>query len=171
MNVITEPCTKVSTLSVEDAWRVLQSIPDPEIPVISITDLGIVRKVDGDVNELTVTVTPTYAGCPATEVIREEIVRALQAAGALRVTVRTQLSPPWTTDWINAAAQTALREYGIAPPCATASDKVQGIAFKPACPRCGSHASELLSPFGATPCKALYRCVACREPFEFFKPI
>lgn len=155
------------------AWAVLAAIPDPEIPAISITDLGIVREVECHDDCVDVTVTPTYAGCPATEMIQTDIVRALRAAGASEVAVRLQLSPAWTTDWLSDDARARLAAYGIAPPQERAADVVQPLRFRPRirCPRCGSTQSEQLSAFGATACKALYRCLDCREPFEYFKPI
>lgn len=155
------------------AWAVLAAIPDPEIPAISITDLGIVREVECHDDCVDVTVTPTYAGCPATEMIQTDIVRALRAAGASEVAVRLQLSPAWTTDWLSDDARARLAAYGIAPPQERAADVAQPLRFRPRirCPRCGSTQSEQLSAFGATACKALYRCLDCREPFEYFKPI
>jgi ring-1,2-phenylacetyl-CoA epoxidase subunit PaaD len=120
-----------------------------------------------------VVVTPTYSGCPATEVIARSIREALTAAGAAQVRVTTQLAPAWTTDWIEPAAQEKLRAYGIAPPGAKLGAEVQPLQFMPRidCPRCGSADTERLSQFGATACKALYRCRTCREPFEYFKPL
>jgi ring-1,2-phenylacetyl-CoA epoxidase subunit PaaD len=157
------------------AWEVLRRVPDPEIPVISVTDLGIVRDVVANEDCVEVIVTPTYAGCPATEVIRASIEEALRAAGAVSVQIRTRLDPPWTTDWIAPAARKRLREYGIAPPHALPLDE-QPILFAPRrlpveCPLCRSDDTERLSQFGATACKALYRCRSCREPFEYFKPL
>jgi ring-1,2-phenylacetyl-CoA epoxidase subunit PaaD len=162
-------------LTAEQAWDILARVPDPEIPVISVTELGIVRDVKADAAGVDVVVTPTYSGCPATEVIARSICDALGAAGASRVNVTTQLAPPWTTDWIAPAAQEKLRAWGIAPPGAGTgtAGAAQPLAFVPRidCPRCGSRDTERLSQFGATACKALYRCRACREPFEHFKPI
>ena len=161
-------------LTSDQAWAALRAVPDPEIPVISVTELGIVRDVQIDGESVEVVVTPTYSGCPATELIAQEIVSALKAAGASDVRVRTQLAPAWTTDWIDAAARERLRAYGIVPPGERDADGGQPIGFHPrqlACPRCGSTETERLSQFGATACKALYRCRACREPFEYFKPI
>lgn len=157
------------------AWQVLQRVADPEIPVISVTELGIVREVVADEEGVAVVVTPTYAGCPATEVIRASIETALRAAGAASVQISTRFDPPWTTDWIAPAARKRLREYGIAPPHALPLDE-QPILFAPRrlpveCPRCRSDDTERLSQFGATACKALYRCRTCREPFEYFKPL
>jgi len=155
------------------AWAALAAVPDPEIPAISIVDLGIVREVECDDGQVDVTVTPTYAGCPATELIREDITRALMAAGASAVTVHTVLSPPWTTDWLSEETRARLAAYGIAPPQGQAADGAQPLVFRPRirCPRCASTNTERLSAFGATACKALYRCGDCREPFEYFKPI
>lgn len=162
-------------LTLEQAWEALRAVPDPEIPVISVTELGIVRDLVLEGGRAVVTVTPTYAGCPATEVIARGIVQALRAAGAAQVEVRTRLAPAWTTDWIAPGARERLRDYGIVPParCAAEERPLRWVAREAAalaCPRCGSGATERLSQFGATPCKALYRCRACREPFEYFKP-
>ncbi len=155
-------------LTTEQAWDVLAR------PVISVTELGIVREVRADDEAVAVVVTPTYSGCPATEVIERSIAAALREAGAGDVRVETRLSPAWTTDWIAPAAQEKLRRYGIAPPGAAANaETARPLAFVPRvdCPLCGSRNTERLSAFGATACKALYRCRDCREPFEHFKPI
>ena len=166
-------------LTKEEAWAVLQGVLDPEVPVLSVVELGIVRDVVLDGVGLglgiTVTVTPTYSGCPATEAIQGAIIGALMAAGADRVNVRMQLAPAWTTDWIAPAAAEKLRRYGIAPPHLAGSPlAAQPLRFHPRdvhCPRCDSTRTEQLSAFGSTACKALYRCLACREPFDYFKPI
>jgi ring-1,2-phenylacetyl-CoA epoxidase subunit PaaD len=161
-------------LTEAQAWTVLEGVPDPEIPVISVTELGIVREVVTTDDGLRIVVTPTYSGCPATEVIAQSIRDALVEAGAGRVTVETRLAPAWTTDWIKDAAKEKLRAYGIAPPGGDAPVGPQPIRFVPrklACPRCGSTDSVRLSEFGSTACKALYRCRTCLEPFEYFKPI
>jgi ring-1,2-phenylacetyl-CoA epoxidase subunit PaaD len=163
-------------LSTEQAWDVLARVADPEIPVISVTELGIVREVRAGPQCVDVVVTPTYSGCPATEVIERAIVEALREAGAPEVRVETRLAPAWTTDWIAPAGQEKLRRYGIAPPGpdgAGAAAAGQPLSFVPrvGCPLCGSRNTERLSQFGATACKALYRCRDCREPFEYFKPI
>jgi ring-1,2-phenylacetyl-CoA epoxidase subunit PaaD len=167
--------TVTSALTAERAWEALRAVPDPEIPVISVTELGIVRDVQVSGDTVAVAVTPTYSGCPATELIEAEIVTALRAAGAREVQVRQQLAPAWTTDWIDPAARERLRAWGIVPPGERApATGVQPIRFVPrtlACPRCGSENTEQLSRFGATACKALYRCRGCGEPFEYFKPI
>ena len=156
------------------AWRVLAEVPDPEVPAISLVDLGIVRGVSElDDGALEVVLTPTYSGCPATEVIEASIVAALQAADLGPVRIRSQRAPAWTTDWISAEGLRKLRDYGIAPPgrCGDGTQPVRLMARDVECPRCGSAQTERLSAFGATACKALYRCIACREPFEHFKPI
>jgi ring-1,2-phenylacetyl-CoA epoxidase subunit PaaD len=159
-------------LTTEQAWDVLARVADPEIPVISVTELGIVREVAASGQAVEVVVTPTYSGCPATEVIERSIADALREAGAGEVRVKTRLAPPWSTDWIAPEAREKLRRYGIAPPAAVDA-AVQTIGFVPRvdCPLCGSGNTERLSAFGATACKALYRCRDCREPFEYFKPI
>jgi ring-1,2-phenylacetyl-CoA epoxidase subunit PaaD len=160
-------------LTTSQAWDILGRVPDPEIPVISVTDLGIVRDVQVAEEGVDVVVTPTYSGCPATEAIERSIREALSAAGARAVRVRQQLSPPWSTDWIAEDARERLRAYGIAPPGERSAGSEQAVTFvaRISCPRCGSADTERLSQFGSTACKALYRCRACREPFEYFKPI
>ena len=163
---------------VEHAWRVLHGVLDPEVPAISVTDLGIVRDVIAHDDGIEVVVTPTYSGCPATEVIAQSISDAIDAAGLGPARVTQRRAPAWTTDWITPEGREKLRAYGIAPPgsCATEAtvSNVQPIrlmARDVACPRCGSAQTERLSAFGSTACKSLYRCIACREPFEHFKPI
>ena len=169
--------------TLDDIWEILRGVPDPEIPVISIVDLGIVRSVrwEGLRNEtLAVTLTPTYCGCPATAVISADVARALESAGIARPRIETSLSPPWTTDWMSAAARERLAEYGIAPPGARGAVEVASVDISRLgrrtrkanlqCPRCQSTATELVSRFGSTPCKAQYRCRTCLEPFDHFKP-
>ncbi len=161
-------------LTEAEAWQVLRTVPDPEIPVISVCELGIVRAIRATDDALTVVVTPTYSGCPATEVIAASIRTALGEAGAATVSVETQLSPAWTTDWIEADAAARLRAYGIVPPNRTAETAVQTIRLVPraiACPRCDSRKTTRLAAFGSTACKALWRCEDCMEPFEEFKPL
>lgn len=162
-----------TSITTVQAWAILGRVPDPEIPVISVTELGIVRDVQAVDDGVDVVVTPTYSGCPATEVIERSIREALTAAGAAHVRVTTQLAPAWTTDWIEPQAREKLRTYGIAPPGTRGTGNMQPLQFVPRidCPRCGSADTERLSQFGATACKALYRCRTCREPFEYFKPL
>lgn len=160
----------------ERAWAVLQTVPDPELPAISLVELGVVREVQALDAGLQVVLTPTYSGCPATEFIERSVVEALVAAGLGPVQVATRREPAWTTDWISAEGRRKLRDYGIAPPGpvdATQGVPVHIVRRAPAldCPRCGSAHTERLSAFGSTACKALYRCLDCREPFEYFKPI
>jgi ring-1,2-phenylacetyl-CoA epoxidase subunit PaaD len=158
-------------------WAMLGAIPDPEIPVISIVELGIVRNVAREDGEVVVTVTPTYSGCPATAMITADIRRALTEAGVEHCRIERQLSPAWTTDWIASEARDRLRDYGIVPPGERATTRpidITGLRKRElvtiACPRCGSTRTQELSRFGSTPCKAQYRCDDCREPFEYFKP-
>ena len=154
------------------AWAALDTVMDPEIPVLSLRDLGIVRGVRLVASGgLEVLLTPTYSGCPATEVMTESVRRALEAGDLGPVQVTQQLSPPWTTDWITPEGRRKLREYGIAPPGAAADAVVRLHPRSIECPRCGSTHTERLSAFGATACKALHRCLDCREPFEHFKPL
>jgi ring-1,2-phenylacetyl-CoA epoxidase subunit PaaD len=139
-------------------WKVLESVPDPEIPAVSVVDLGIVREA----SEGGVVLTPTYTGCPATRVIETMVRAALDEAGFVHVPVETTLSPPWTTDWITEEGRQKLRAYGIAPPMPAGRRVVE-------CPQCGSPSTEEISRFGSTPCKALWRCRSCAEPFDLFK--
>jgi ring-1,2-phenylacetyl-CoA epoxidase subunit PaaD len=153
------------------AWRVLDGVPDPEIPVISVRELGIVRDVCVANGVLEVFLTPTYSGCPATEMIEQGVREALDAAGLGPIRVSTRLAPAWTTDWISDEGKRKMQQYGIAPPVHTRDAKP--IVFVPrlTCPYCGSRDTERLSAFGSTACKSLHRCRACMEPFEHFKPI
>lgn len=164
----------------EQAWHVLEALSDPEIPVITLRELGILREVREGALGLEVVITPTYSGCPAMGQIEDDVKAALATAG-LQATVVTQLAPAWTTDWMTEAARDKLRAYGIAPPhaCAsTASGSANVVQFaarsaKPevvACPQCGSSNTTETSHFGSTACKALYRCLDCMEPFDYFKP-
>lgn len=162
---------------VESLWRALASVCDPEIPVLSILDLGIVREIDVQAG-VVVRVTPTYSGCPATEVIVDDIRRALAAIGVADARVEIALAPAWTTDWITSEGRRKLSQYGIAPPRHSAAPRVDVSGISPlrrsvgvvACPRCGSSATRLVSQFGSTACKALMRCDECLEPFDYFKP-
>jgi ring-1,2-phenylacetyl-CoA epoxidase subunit PaaD len=162
---------------VRRAWDVLAGVLDPEVPALSLCDLGIVRDVREAGEALEVVLTPTYSGCPATEVIERSVREAVEGAGLGPVHLKLQRAPAWTTDWISAEGRRKLREYGIAPPGHLAADAAVPIRLVPrriapvACPRCGSTHTERLSAFGATACKSLHRCLDCREPFEHFKPI
>jgi ring-1,2-phenylacetyl-CoA epoxidase subunit PaaD len=145
------------TITIQDIWNLLSEIPDPEIPVITIADLGILRDVALENNCVIVTITPTYSGCPAMKAIENDILSSLERNG-LNAEVKTVHAPAWTTDWMSDKAKEKLREYGIAPPTKNIS-----------CPRCNSSNAELISQFGSTACKALYRCKDCKEPFDRFK--
>jgi ring-1,2-phenylacetyl-CoA epoxidase subunit PaaD len=152
-------------------WELLAKVPDPEIPVLSIVDLGIVREVrresDGRVR---VAITPTYSGCPATEVIRRLVRSALDAGGYRDAILEEVLSPPWTSDWLTPSGRQKLRAFGIAPPEETVTSPGQMLRSPlVSCPRCGSRDTARVSEFGSTPCKAHYRCRACAEPFDYFK--
>jgi len=160
-------------------WNWLADIPDPEIPVLSLTDLGVVRDVRWQEETLVVTVTPTYSGCPATAVINLDIETRLRSHGIDKLRLEQQLSPPWTTDWLSEEGREKLRGYGIAPPVQGTGSTFSsgrrlarlagGETFAVACPRCGSENTEKISQFGSTPCKAAYRCRSCLEPFDYFK--
>ncbi len=150
-------------LSEAEVWEVLGGVPDPEIPVISLVDLGVIRGVGYEGDTLVVTVAPTYSGCPATAVINMDIDAALRAAGVEQLELRRQLAPPWTTDWLSAEGRAKLEAYGIAPP--------QPAGGPERCPRCASKNLQKISQFGSTPCKAQWRCGDCLEPFDYFKCI
>jgi ring-1,2-phenylacetyl-CoA epoxidase subunit PaaD len=170
-------------------WSLLAGVSDPEIPVISVVDLGIVRDVQvTGPSACAVTITPTYSGCPAMQVIADDIQQALHDAGIQQVDIITRLSPAWTTDWMSDAGKVRLKGYGIAPPAQRVID-ISGLrsgvrpadplragvargavpAPKVVCPHCGSSHTEVTSQFGSTPCKALYKCLDCKEPFDYFK--
>lgn len=164
----------------ESAWAVLGTVLDPEVPALSIRDLGLVREVldDGSAG-LHIVLTPTYSGCPATEAIERDVLEAIRGAGLGPARVSLRRAPAWTTDWISAEGRAKLLAYGIAPPGPVAEGGAVPLRFvrrlapavSVACPQCGSADTERLSAFGSTACKALWRCRACREPFEHFKPI
>ncbi len=151
------------------AYEAVASVTDPEIPVLTIADLGVLREVTVDGERVEVTITPTYTGCPAMNVIALEIETALARAGFADVAIRTVLSPAWTTDWLTPEGREKLLAYGIAPPGPAGGRRALFGEAKAACPRCGSDDTELLAEFGSTACKSLYRCRACREPFDAFK--
>jgi ring-1,2-phenylacetyl-CoA epoxidase subunit PaaD len=151
------------------AWDAAASVVDPEIPVLTIADLGVLRDVTVNDGCVEVAITPTYSGCPAMNMIGLEIELALQRAGFADAKVRTVLSPAWTTDWMSEDGRRKLREYGIAPPLVAGSRRALFGIEPVACPQCGSKDTEVLSEFGSTACKALWRCKSCREPFDYFK--
>ncbi|QBF26630.1 phenylacetate-CoA oxygenase subunit PaaJ [Pseudomonas tructae] len=154
------------------AWNVLAQVMDPEVPVLSVVELGIVRDLNWHAGHLQVVLTPTYSGCPATEVIEQDIRQALEDAGFVSPRLKRQLHPAWTTDWISASGRQRLQAYGIAAPQGSASKRsLLGESPQVCCPQCASSHTEMLSQFGSTACKALYRCCDCREPFDYFKCI
>lgn len=172
---------------VTQAWEWLDTVPDPELPSVTITDLGIVRDVREDGEGLVVALTPTYSGCPATAVIEEDVKRTLHEHGVTNVRIEHRLAPPWTTDWITPRGRERLKQHGIAPPASDIGNSIvilsvgaprPGSGQAPrgsrrsdvTCPNCGSTNTTELSHFGSTPCKALFRCEACREPFDYVKP-
>jgi ring-1,2-phenylacetyl-CoA epoxidase subunit PaaD len=165
----------VTTAEEARVFEILKEVLDPEVPAISVVDLGIVRGAEVDGTRVTVRVTPTYSGCPATQVIEREIARALERHGFTEVTVKTVFSPPWTSDWIDAEAREKLRAYGIAPPGKAESGlqlvSLGGPTKTVPCPYCGSSDTSRESEFGSTACKSIHVCHACRQPFEHFKAI
>jgi ring-1,2-phenylacetyl-CoA epoxidase subunit PaaD len=158
--------------SATSVMELLASVPDPEIPVISIVELGIVREVTVTHTSVTVKITPTYSGCPAMYVIEEEIRKRLRENGFIDIAVETIFSPAWTTDWLSESAKEKLRKYGIAPPVPGASSPLLQIELpKVTCPLCNSSDTRLSSEFGSTPCKSYFVCASCRQPFEYLKSL
>lgn len=154
----------------EEIEELLEAVTDPEIPVISIRELGVLRDVKVEEGVVNVTITPTYSGCPALDVMRQEVEATLRQAGIEHFNVERSIAPAWTTDWITESGRSKLLAYGIAPPPHSADIRaLKGAAPAVACPQCGSTDTELVSQFGSTPCKALYTCTACKEPFDLFK--
>lgn len=151
-------------IDIDHVWSLLEQITDPEIPVISIRELGILRDIRLEQSTLVIVITPTYSGCPAMREIRQDIAKLLTEEGYQNVFVETQLSPAWTTDWITDEGAKKLHDYGIAPPQPRSEGRI-------CCPQCGSNNTELISEFGSTACKALYKCQSCLEPFDYFKCI
>ena len=154
-----------------DIWKVIETVTDPEIPVLTVVDMGIIREVEklGD-NGVKITITPTYSGCPAMNMIEAQIIAALVEAGYENVDVQTVLAPPWTTDWISESGKQKLKEYGITPPQGSADKRALSGDFEGVpCPFCDSLNTEMVSQFGSTPCKSLFKCKDCLEPFDYFK--
>ena len=160
------------TTEKQKVWQVLETVCDPEIPVLTVVDLGIVRDVQfSEKGRLEVVITPTYSGCPAMNAIEVNIRAALQEAGYQEVALKTVLSPAWTTDWLTQVGREKLLAYGIAPPVGNSANK-RGLFETErhvACPQCASENTEMVAQFGSTSCKALWRCLDCREPFDYFK--
>ncbi len=163
MTVVADPSKKI--------WELLETVPDPEIPVLSVVDLGIVRAVHWQGSIPEIVITPTYSGCPAMNTIEIHIKSVLEDHGYPGARVISVLSPAWTTDWMSEAGRRKLLEYGIAPPQKGEMDKHALFAEPPqvACPHCGSKNTRMIAQFGSTACKAMYRCEDCREPFDYFK--
>ena len=159
---------------VDQCWKILEQVADPEIPVLSVIDLGMIRAVElSQDQEIVVKLTPTYSGCPATDLLKAQIVEALTAAGMTPARVVIDLSEAWTTDWMSEAGKQKLQAYGIAPPQGQAQHCGTHVALSDGvpCPHCQSHDTRILSEFSSTACKALYRCQNCLEPFDYFKCI
>lgn len=160
-------------VSIEKVWEVLKTIPDPEIPVITIVELGVVRDVKIEDESIKIQITPTYTGCPATNVFEQDIRTEMTKLGFTTIDISFQYNPAWTTDWLGEEAREKLREFGIAPPQGTTTDKSFLLGEKPVvkCPQCRSENTEMTSQFGSTACKSLYKCKDCLEPFDYFKCI
>lgn len=158
-----------ATISTKAIWNILEQVTDPEIPVLTITDLGIVRDVVVHNDEVEVIITPTYTGCPAMDMIAMNIRLALIAQGYAKITITSVLSPVWTTDWMTEAGKIKLKEYGIAPPQSESERFQRSESFHIQCPQCNSTNTRLISEFGSTACKSLYQCNDCKEPFDYFK--
>lgn len=161
----------MKTVSIQNIWDVLKEVPDPEIPVLNVLDLGIVRAIQFVGEKLEVTITPTYSGCPAMNVIESSIREKLISEGFQNLEVKTILSPAWTTDWLTEEGKQKLLKYGIAPPVGTSTNKSTLFAEPKIipCPQCASENTKLVSEFGSTPCKSLHKCIDCLEPFDYFK--
>jgi ring-1,2-phenylacetyl-CoA epoxidase subunit PaaD len=160
-------------MSTDEIWDILREVEDPEIPVLNVVDMGIVRNVQMIGDKVEVTITPTYSGCPAMRAIEEDIEEILKEYHLNNYVVKTQLSPAWTTDWMTASARQKLHDCGIAPPVGTSADKglLMGRVRDVICPQCGSSDTVMISQFGSTACKSLYKCEMCLEPFDYFKCI
>ena len=159
-----------SDASLADIWRALEEVKDPEIPVVSVRELGVLRRLERIEGGIRATITPTWSGCPAMHAMETDVRARLETLDLGRVEVRTRLAPAWSTDWITPAARESLRLYGIAPPAAVSADPFASDPM-PVCPRCGSTETTRVSDFGSTACKALWQCLACAEAFDAFKRI
>lgn len=159
-------------MSNSDLIELLKNVPDPEVPVLNIIDLGIVREASSHDDIAEITITPTYTGCPAMKVIEDEITKLLKNSGFTEVKIKTVLAPAWTTDWLTDEGKEKLLKYGIAPPVGSADkNSLFGEERIVKCPQCGSSETKMISQFGSTACKALYKCSNCGEPFDYFKCI
>ncbi len=158
-------------LTAERVWQILDEVKDPEIPVVSVVEMGLIRSIGVQAGRLVVTISPTFAGCPALQVIQDEIAERLRLAGEAEVEVRLTYSPPWRSDWITPAAREKLKAFGLSPPPRHAGRLEEALAQAARCPYCDSDDTSLKNDFGATLCRAIYVCNSCRQPFEQFKPL
>jgi ring-1,2-phenylacetyl-CoA epoxidase subunit PaaD len=161
----------MQALTSQQVWQILEEVKDPEIPVVSVVEMGLIRQVAINKDHVLVRMTPTFAGCPALQVMRSEIENRLQQAGAEEVQVQITLSPPWTTDWITAEARKKLKGFGLAPPPQHDGDFEKLLQMTATCPYCDSQNTQLKNDFGPTLCRAIYVCQDCKQPFEQFKPV
>ena len=157
------------TIQIKEIWKILEKVTDPEVPVLTITDLGIVRDVKLNGNEVEVIITPTYTGCPAMDMIAMNIKLALIENGYHKIKITSVLAPAWTTDWMSEDGKRKLKEYGIARPQSESGRFQRPESFHVTCPQCNSNNTKCISEFGSTACKALYQCNDCKEPFDYFK--
>jgi len=158
-------------ISLRDITKIISNIPDPEIPVITIKELGVLRKIEQKKGTIIVTITPTYSGCPAMDRFKKDIKEQLEALKVSKFEIQLQYNPAWTTDWITETAKIKLKKYGIAPPAHSVNDinNLLGKKQEIPCPRCNTAKTKLVSQFSSTACKAMYQCEECLEPFEYFK--
>lgn len=159
------------TLKSDRIWEILEQVKDPEIPVVSVVEMGLIRNVGIDGDKVTVTMTPTFAGCPALQVMKQAVEENLKDSGAREVEVKMTFSPPWSSDWILPEGRRKLREFGLAPPPRHGGDVYSGLMEEVACPYCDSQKTTLKNSFGPTLCRAIYYCENCQQPFEQFKPL
>jgi ring-1,2-phenylacetyl-CoA epoxidase subunit PaaD len=159
------------TATINSIYQIMASVPDPEVPVINIIELGVLRSVDIIDDRIIITITPTYTGCPAMDMIQVNILSVMQDHGYQNVEIKTIIDPPWSTDWISESGRTKLAEYGIAPPAQKTTDPSYLLGIMPTvtCPQCHSQNTKMISLFGSTACKSLYKCHDCLEPFDYFK--
>lgn len=165
--------TTIKLPTTNEVWNILNKIPDPEIPVISIVELGVVRDLEINGSKILVVITPTYTGCPATKFFENDITAAMKSSGFIEVAIKYQYNPAWTTDWLNEESREKLRKYGIAPPDGQTTDKNFLLGKDPqvVCPQCKSKSTKMISQFGSTACKSLHQCKDCLETFDYFKCI
>ena len=159
------------TITEQSIWAALSEVPDPEMPFVNLVELGIVRRVDIESGAVRITITPTFAGCPAYEVIGQQIKAAVRELGVQDILVEVTHNPPWTSEWITEAARAKLKAAGLAPPPRHTGDFADALLLPVSCPRCGSMDTKLQNSFGSTPCRMIFTCKDCLEPFEQFKPL